>query len=106
MIDEDQLIDDGLCALETILKSKNPNDPNTIEYRESLERLMRNRFWMHRPSYELLPNKKGSSSFNCGWCKERIVGEDIQKHINKCSRHSPEHPANMVKALKEIVNDC
>lgn len=105
---EDQIIDDALCALDDLIKkSKNMDDPNVAEYQAVLDRVMLSRFLMHRPMYVNLPNKPGRySNFTCAWCKERITGEDMQKHINQCAKVSPEHPANMVKALKGIINDC
>lgn len=105
---EDQIIDDALCALDDLIKNtKNLSDPNVAEYQEALKRTMSARFLLHRPMYFNLPNRKyGATNFTCGWCKERITGEDMQKHINQCAKVSPEHPANMAKALRGIINDC
>lgn len=109
-MNEEAIVADALCTLEAlILSEKDTSDPNVAEYLSRLRMVMRHRdiYSNTNTGFSLLRNRKrGASSFNCGWCKERIIGQDIQKHINACSRHSPEHPANMVKALKEIVNDC
>ncbi len=115
VIDEDTIIKDALHALEKhILNTKDIDNPNVVEYRQSLERVCMNRYGKYSISTwdtfeHMLAARRGrsisQSGFTCGWCKERIIGEDMQKHINRCAKVSPEHPANMVKALRRIISE-
>lgn len=52
-----------------------------------------------------LPGQRQSVDFTCYWCKNRVPSKDMGKHIATCERESPLHPTNMVRYLKEIIDD-